>query len=444
MSLEDDLEVALISVYEQTGREVEYWANYFRRDIKRKGAVATAKQLLQDDPRARESKGFQALVHAGRLDLSVEAVVLQPRFRRLFTSAEIREASRRLQWTGPRGISDIAEELNQRAIGRPIGDLQELRRRFHGKRRAPTQRLFDGRSIFEQDRYAYHTGGRTELQFNIGVEIVGELEYFRYGVAFSLETGRNLPTIDPLLRKIERFNEFMRVQGKSLLDLRMWHYEEDRSDEYAPEPIPANLIVPGNFIFLGRLDPAANIDIASVLDTFDRLLPLYEFCENQASFPSISRTGSGFTFIAGHRARASTTTSSRSQRWIDIQLRQNDIQAALFAHLVGIHGAAAVGEELETGNGTRIDLAVRAGNRYWFYEIKTGMSARACIREALGQLIEYAFWPGSEEAERLVVVAEPPLDSEAESFLKTLRERFGLPIFYQQFDMISKTLAANA
>jgi hypothetical protein len=40
-----------------------------------------------------------------------------------------------------------------------------------------------------------------------------------------------------------------------------------------------------------------------------------------------------------------------------------------------------------------MDVVVRLGIRYWFYEIKTALSARACIREALAQLLEYSYWP---------------------------------------------------
>lgn len=59
-------------------------------------------------------------------------------------------------------VAEAAAELNQRARGRAIGD---------------------SRTTF--DSYAFHVGGRTELQFNIGLES-GD-EDLRYGVAFSLE-----------------------------------------------------------------------------------------------------------------------------------------------------------------------------------------------------------------------------------------------------------------
>jgi hypothetical protein len=73
--------------------------------------------------------------------------------------------------------------------------------------------------------------------------------------------------------------------------------------------------------------------------------------------------------------------------------------------------------------------------RYCYYEVKTGLSAQSCIREAIGQLMEYSFWPGSQQAERMIVVGEPPYDKDAKAYIKRLRKDFSLRIEYQQFDM---------
>jgi hypothetical protein len=66
-------------------------------------------------------------------------------------------------------------------------------------------------SLKEQDRhYVFHVGGLNELQFNLGFEDVRGVTTFRHGVAFSLQTTRDLPTINPLVPKIARFNEYPR------------------------------------------------------------------------------------------------------------------------------------------------------------------------------------------------------------------------------------------
>jgi hypothetical protein len=439
MAVPDDFKAALLDAYRRTGREAGYWSRYFLRSLKNHGAVETAKRFLAPRSGNSSSQGFRALAGANRLDLSVEAIALQPRFRTLFTATELAEARRRLQWPEPQTIAAIAEALNSRAAGRPIGGLQELRRQLRGLTRTATQQLFDSRTIFET--YAFHVGGRTEIQFNIGAELVDEQEFLRHGVAFSLELSQNLPAIDPLVPKIARFNEFLRLYPDELSDLRMWHHAEGgRSTVYAPAPIPTENVRPGVFIFLGQMRPAAHVDLDLILNDFDRLLPLYRFVESNDPYPVVAERGGGFRFSPGCRIKPSITRGARPARELDILLRHNELQVALHTHLADKLGAEFVGTEQGTGTGSRVDLVVRTGDRYRFYEIKTALSARACIREALAQLLDYAFWPGAQEAERLVIVGEPPLDAEAKAFLELMRERFSLPVYYQQFNMAAEIL----
>lgn len=332
-------------------------------------------------------------------------------------------------------IAEIAAELNGRSEGRPIGHLQELRRELHNRRRAPTRKLFDVRSIF--DDYAFHVGGRSELQFNVGFERLEGENRFRYGVAFSLQPGRNLPDINVLLPKIERFNEFLRTYPREFSDLRIWHYDAGtRSGSHPATPIPPELFRPHVFIFLGALQPiSSDIDYNRVLDLFDRLLPLYRYVEGKAAYPSIVAADGNFHFVPGCTLKPIATTATVSERALDVRLRHNELQYALHNYLAAKYGEAAVGTEQNNSAGTRIDLVVRRDQAYLFYEIKTASSARGCIREALAQLLEYSFWPGVQEATCLVIVGEAPFDLDSRTYIARLREKFGLPINYQQFDM---------
>jgi hypothetical protein len=74
-------------------------------------------------------------------------------------------------------------------------------------------------------------------------------------------------------------------------------------------------------------------------------------------------------------------------------------------------------------------------NEYWFYEIKTAQSPRACLREAIGQLLEYAFWHGGQRATRLIVVGETAIDSDGLEYLDRLRMQFSLPIEYEHISV---------
>jgi 5-methylcytosine-specific restriction enzyme A len=96
MSLEDELTQAMEAMYRRAGEQAGYWGNYFLRDVRAKGGLATAKRLLRPQSGGGNSKGFQALIDARRTDLSLEQLVLNSEYRRLFTPVEQAEARRRL------------------------------------------------------------------------------------------------------------------------------------------------------------------------------------------------------------------------------------------------------------------------------------------------------------------------------------------------------------
>jgi hypothetical protein len=138
--------------------------------------------------------------------------------------------------------------------------------------------------------------------------------------------------------------------------------------------------------------------------------------------------------VPGCTIKKSSTTATLTERSLDIALRHNDLQSGLYEFLTDVHGAAAVATEHRTSTGTRVDVAVHSDDGMVYYEIKTDLSARACVRAALAQLLEYSYWPGGREARELVVVGEPPIDDETKTFLGRLNEGFGLPIRYARFD----------
>ena len=259
-------------------------------------------------------------------------------------------------------------------------------------------------------------------------------EMLRYGVAFSFQTSRSLPTIDALRPKVRLFNDFLRIYPDLYADMRMWHWRgESRSSESPPGPIPHELVSKGVFVFLGHLSSIQELDYDRILAEMDRLLPLYEYVESSGQRQSLSKPDKEqFVFRPGCTSKAAATKASYAQQELDVNLRHNLLQRTLYRQLVEKHGGDNVGTELRTGIGTSVDLVVRQPNGYWFYEIKTSVSPRACIREALGQLLEYAFWPGSQEAHRLIVVGETAAGADVQEYCRRLNKRFSLPIQYQQ------------
>jgi hypothetical protein len=217
--------------------------------------------------------------------------------------------------------------------------------------------------------------------------------------------------------------------------MRMWHHAGgERSADYAPSPILPELVRPGPFVFLGKRRPVAHIDYDEILADFDRLLPLYEYVESggrEDAGPPAAPTG--FKFQAGCTERPAATTATLAERELNVSLRHNLLQSRLTARLIAEYGAENVADEHPSGLGTKIDVVLRrTPEEYWYYEIKTAHSPRSCIREALGQVMEYAYWPGAREPRRLIVCGESALDDDGHAYLRQLNKRFRLPVAYEQ------------
>src|SRR5947208_14209782 len=120
-------------------------------------------------------------------------------------------------------IDAIAKKINRFSRSHPIGRLQHIRQKLKSLKRRPGSKIFSDQTTF--DDWAFHHGGRTELQFNIGYADGENSDYLRYGVAFSFELSQTLKSIDVLVPKVKFFNDFMALNAGDFSDMRMWHYD---------------------------------------------------------------------------------------------------------------------------------------------------------------------------------------------------------------------------
>ncbi len=96
--LEAAFDAAMLDVYQRAKTEAKYNATQFFRMLHERRGVATARALINS---ARESQGYAGLQLRGRLDLTVEALVVEnPRWHPLFTPQEIERARQRLAQYG--------------------------------------------------------------------------------------------------------------------------------------------------------------------------------------------------------------------------------------------------------------------------------------------------------------------------------------------------------
>lgn len=86
-------DAAMENIYHDAKREVGYNATRFLVMVRELGGLHAAHRLLGGD---RIHDGFGELLLAGRPDLTVEALVLNPEFQTFFSEEELRVARQRL------------------------------------------------------------------------------------------------------------------------------------------------------------------------------------------------------------------------------------------------------------------------------------------------------------------------------------------------------------
>ncbi|WP_029905157.1 hypothetical protein [Prevotella sp. 10(H)] len=91
----------------------------------------------------------------------------------------------------------------------------------------------------------------------------------------------------------------------------------------------------------------------------------------------------------------------------------------------------------------RVDLKARTTENKWHYfEIKTD-SAKLSIRKAIGQIMEYAYYPEEKRATKLIIVSEDKPTNDDITYLKFVRENFSIPVYYRYFDREKQYLSED-
>lgn len=190
-------------------------------------------------------------------------------------------------------IRQIAQRLNQKAVeeGYDIGELPELRKKFLHKKKLPST-IFTYHTIFEEENYAFHHGGRDEIQFNVGEDGIDGESHTRYALCFSLDPSHSLPDpVNDLNPFRDRFNKCIETHPDYFNEFQMWYFQNgERHGNFPSQIISDNWFQYKTFIAIGQLIPKPlkelnESDLAEILSGFDKLLPIYQYCVLQS--PSI-------------------------------------------------------------------------------------------------------------------------------------------------------------
>ena len=330
-------------------------------------------------------------------------------------------------------IRDIATKINELAQNHKIGRLQDLRKELKPLKQRAGRTIFHNRTINDKEQWAFHYGGRKELQFNIGIEKTD----FRYGVALSLEKSPSLYDISILFPVAKRLNQFIREEASFFRKYQMWHYRKGtRSATGAIEEISEDLLKPKTFIFIGKKVQIEMLNYKDVLSTFDDLMTPYLFVLAPGKSVNMDTMdlSDDFTFSRQRQRLPKHRNYSYEAKAVNLDIRHTLIQEELVRRLTQKYGSGKVGWECRCGR-KRIDVVLKDGQEHVFYEIKVSGSARACVRDAIGQLMDYAYWPDRQNASRLVVVGEEESDDKTKKYIHHLKKRLNLPIEYQRIEI---------
>lgn len=195
----------------------------------------------------------------------------------------------------------------------------------------------------------------------------------------------------------------------------MWCWsEQGRSTNFTPRPIEVSEAIIGNFIFLGKWTEADEVNIEEVLTTLDELLPLYAFVEGGDYLPTPADECGPVR--PGCTVKKVSTKVSRISEELDVALRHNELQFQLYKHLCEENEDDRVSTEFGIESGGRVDAVVLSESGLTFYEIKVAPSARGAIREALGQILDYSYYPETERTKGLVIVGEAAATTETVAY----------------------------
>ena len=94
---ETEFDAAMMDIYRRARAEANYTATRYLQMLNEHRGLETARLLLHA---ADGSEGYTALWERGRLDLTVEALILQPRWHDFFSDKEREIARNRLREYG--------------------------------------------------------------------------------------------------------------------------------------------------------------------------------------------------------------------------------------------------------------------------------------------------------------------------------------------------------
>lgn len=130
-----------------------------------------------------------------------------------------------------------------------------------------------------------------------------------------------------------------------------------------------------------------------------------------------------------------TRTRHVEEITIDVEARHQKMQVGIMSCLKKDGYTDIVAEE------EHVDIRASKQGIPHFFEVKTYDTAKACIREALGQILEYNHYPKNRRAADMFIVGPNMATSEDKDYLKYLRDNYKIRVFYLWYNEKSNALS---
>lgn len=150
-------------------------------------------------------------------------------------------------------------------------------------------------------------------------------------------------------------------------------------------------------------------------------------------------------FQPGKASTSSEYEKETSRSSTTVKRTHSDITESLYDYLQSVKGLTPEQVSIEkTRVGSAIvDAATKKKNSYTLYEVKTNGTGLRNIRQALGQLFEYAFLDHSIKLEKLVIIGPAELNDVEKKYFSKLTSILDVALEYWAFIMEEKDLKSK-
>jgi len=146
-------------------------------------------------------------------------------------------------------------------------------------------------------------------------------------------------------------------------------------------------------------------------------------------------TANRIQFVSGLRIANSEMVRNLSKEQQVVYHLHNEIMTILYKNLLSIFGEKNVGTEIHIGQ-KRIDLVVKRNDKFDLYEIKTSTDVRTCIRQAFGQIVDYAYYECEDFIDNMYIIGPDKAGGIENDYLDKIRQEHHLNIYYRTADEV--------